>query len=229
MKSINAPFHLPKKALRVEKSSEIRIEDFGGRVNRVWLELRPTTRRIIERALQSARQSASASKISRATMKPYDARAEFELSQLLDALDARAVEAHALDDSQRKNLHRVAETCAVVLQDEARSAEIFAQLIERALLVADFARVDELGETLTTRLAPTELCELARHQIPAVRAIAFEALMQKPTSALIGLLIDPVDSEVARAALEGQAFEYDLEEARRIVNALDEDEMIEDM
>ncbi|GAC1400844.1 MAG: hypothetical protein NVSMB56_15960 [Pyrinomonadaceae bacterium] len=210
----------------MEKLSEIRIEDFGGHVNRVWLELRPTTRRIIERALQSASLS---SKNSRAMMKPYDARAEFELSRLLDALDARAIETNALDDSQKKDLHRVAETCAVVLQTEAHSAEVFAQLLERALSVGDFARVDETGEILTTRLAPTELCELARHRIPAVRAIAFEALMQKPTSALIGLLIDPVDSEVARAALEGQAFEYDIEEARRIVNALDEDEMMEDM
>jgi hypothetical protein len=36
----------------------------------------------------------------------------------------------------------------------------------------------------------------------------------------VGLLGDPVDSEIARDALRRQALEYGSEEARQIVNAL---------
>jgi len=55
-----------------------------------------------------------------------------------------------------------------------------------------------------------------------VRALANEALAQFPTSVLVGLLSDPVDSEIARDALRRQAMEYGSEEARRIINALDQ-------
>jgi hypothetical protein len=39
---------------------------------------------------------------------------------------------------------------------------------------------------------------------------------------LIGLLSDPVDSEIARDALRRQVVDYGSEEARQIVNALDQ-------
>jgi hypothetical protein len=39
---------------------------------------------------------------------------------------------------------------------------------------------------------------------------------------LVSLLSDPVDSEIARDALRRQAVEYGSEEARQIVNALDQ-------
>ena len=43
---------------------------------------------------------------------------------------------------------------------------------------------------------------------------------------LAGLLSDPVDAEIARAALRRQVVEYGSEEARQIVNVLDQaDEM----
>ena len=53
-----------------------------------------------------------------------------------------------------------------------------------------------------------------------VRALANETLAQFPTSSLIALLGDPVDSEIARDALRRQAVDYGSEEARQIVNAL---------
>jgi hypothetical protein len=100
---------------------------------------------------------------------------------------------------------------------EARSSEVFAQLLERALRVKDYARVDALADVMSARLAPSELCETARHPNPAVRAVAQEALLQLPTSTLVSLLGDPVDAETARNALESQADEYESEEARIVV------------
>ncbi|HET9788887.1 MAG TPA: hypothetical protein VFP47_17235, partial [Pyrinomonadaceae bacterium] len=63
------------------------IEDFGGRVATVWSELRPTTRGLVERALQAS--SASTNQVRNL---PYDPRADLELSRLLTALDDRALE-----------------------------------------------------------------------------------------------------------------------------------------
>ena len=57
------------------------IEDFGGRVATIWSQLRSTTRQLVERALQSAQtQSPSPGRNA-----PYDARADLELSKLLEA------------------------------------------------------------------------------------------------------------------------------------------------
>ena len=100
--------------------------------------------------------------------------------------------------------------------------EVFAQLLERALRSKDYARVDALADVMASRLAPSELCEMARHANPAVRAVAQETLLQLPTSVLVALLGDPVDADVARSALESQADEYESEEARFVVNALEQ-------
>jgi hypothetical protein len=124
-------------------------------------------------------------------------------------------------------LRHIADTCAAVLQEKTRSAEVFAQLVRRADSKRDYARVDALADALT-RFAPTEICELARSQDVVVRALANEALAQFPTSALISLLSDPVDSEIARDALRRQALDYGSEEARQIVNALDQINMNQD-
>jgi hypothetical protein len=208
------------------------FEDFGARVASVWQGLRPATRSLVERALvsvQSLSGTATTSKKARAD-SVYDARSEWELSRLLAALDERADEKGSmiLSVEQARELSRMAETCAAVLHLEARSAEVFSQLLERALRSHNYARVDALASTIASRLTPTEVCEMARHPNPAVRAIANEALLQAPTAALVALLADPVDAEIARAALEGQADEYDSEEARWIVNALDQADASED-
>ena len=189
------------------------IEDFGSRVATVWSELRPATRGLVENALQNA--------LTPTRNLPYDARADNELSRLLTALDERAQEADKLETEKGKQLRHIADTCAAVLQEKTRSAEVFTQLVRRADTQRDYKRIDALADALT-RFAPSEICELARSQDVVVRALASESLAQVPTSVLIGLLSDPVDSEIARDALQRQATEYGSEEARQIVGALDQ-------
>ena len=201
------------------------IEDFGGRLASVWSELRPTTRGLVERALQSPGVTAAPTRSN--PNAPYDARADHELSRLLTALDERAFDANALLDEKRVELRRIADTCAAVLQEKSRSADVFAQLVRRADKRRDYKRIDSLADALT-QFAPSEICELARSQDVVVRALSSEALAQFPTQVLIGLLSDPVDSEIARDALRRQAVDYGSEEARQIVNALNQIHMNQD-
>ena len=196
------------------------MEDFGGRLASVWSELRPTTRGLVERALQTASAPPPPARNPNAPNAPYDARADHELSRLLAALDERALKSDASLEAEKENqLRHIADTCAAVLQEKTRSAEVFAQLVRRADSQRDYARIDALADALTG-FAPSEICELARSQDVVVRALANEALAQFPTSMLVGLLRDPVDSEIARDALRRQAMDYGSEEARQIVNAL---------
>jgi len=188
------------------------IDDFGTRIASVWSELRPATRGLIERALQAA---------SSGTQTPrnfqYDARADLELSRFLDALDAE----------KNGKLKSIADTCAAVLLEKTESAEVFAQLVRRAESQRDYRRIDILADALTARFPPSEICELARSEDTIVRELANEALARCPVSVLTALLNDPVDAETARAALRRQVLEYGSEEARQIVNALDQaDEMM---
>jgi len=111
----------------------------------------------------------------------------------------------------------LADACATVLAQQTQSAEVFAQLIQRAHERKDYARVDELAGILPERLAPTEICELARSNNVIVRALAHEALTQMPAQLLAALLRDPIDAAVAHIALQRQAHEYSSEEAKRIL------------
>ena len=204
------------------------IEDFGARVASVWEGLRSTTRNLVERALQSS-GAATVTQPARGEVRPYDARADWELSRLLAALDERSTETGAsLSSEKEKELRRMADTTALVLQGQTQSAEVFAQLVARAHRLRDYARVDQLADALAARFAPSEICELARCNDPVVRALAQETLAQAPTSTLISLLADPIDSEIARDALELQAADYGSEEARRIVTILDQADVAED-
>lgn len=205
------------------------MEDFGGRLASVWSELRPTTRGLVERALQAANNALPQARNNpNAPAIPYDSRADHELSLLLAALDERALDTdRSLDPEKGTQLRHIADTCAAVLQEKTRSAEVFAQLVRRADSQRDYARIDALADALT-HFAPSEICELARSQDVVVRALSNEALAQFPTSVLIGLLSDPVDSEIARDSLRRQAMDYGSEEARQIVNALDQMNMNQD-
>jgi hypothetical protein len=195
------------------------IEDFGGRVATVWSELRPATRKLVERALQPAQTSTP----SLARNLPYDARADLELSKLLTVLDESGSETGASLGNEKSNqLREIADTCAAVLQEKTQSAEVFAQLVRRAQLHRDYRRIDLLADALGSRFAPSEVCELVRSPNAVVRALAQEALVQMPTPVLVGVLHDPVDSAVAREALRRQAIEYGSEEARQIVLALEQ-------
>jgi hypothetical protein len=207
------------------------MADFGARVASVWEGLRSTTRNMVERALQSsgAGGAATTAQPQRREGRPYDASADWELSRLLAALDERLTEAGAsLNAEQEKELRRMADTTAFVLQNQTQSAEIFAQLVARAYRLREYARIDQLADALAARFAPSEICELARNNNGVVRALAQEALAQTPTNILISLLADPIDAEIARDALERQAIEYGSEDARRIVHLLDQSDMAED-
>lgn len=201
------------------------IDDFGDRVATVWSELRPATRGLVERALQAA---ATGTQTTRSFQ--YDARADLELSRFLAALDAAlqdrtAEKTPALDAEKGGKLKSVADTLAGVLQEQTESAEVFAQLVRRAETQKDYKRIDTLADALTSRFPPSEICELARSEDVIVRELANEALARCPVSVLAALLNDPVDSETAREALRRQVVEYGSEEARRIVAALDQEEM----
>ncbi|OLE52561.1 MAG: hypothetical protein AUG51_17430 [Acidobacteria bacterium 13_1_20CM_3_53_8] len=202
------------------------MEDFGAGVVSVWEGLRSTTRILIVNALQSSSANANAATRSGAV---YDARSDWELSRLLAALDARAADDESsLSTEQAGRLKHMAETTAAVLQERAQSAEVFAQLVERAVRRRDYARVDRLADALSARFAPGEICELARQPSAVSRALAHEALAQAPTAALVALLADPVDAVIAREALERQAIEFDSEDARQFLNMLEQMEAEED-
>ena len=125
------------------------MEDFGGRLASVWSELRPTTRGLVERALQTSSGTTPPARNPSANA-PYDARADHELSRLLTALDERALETNAsLEAEKESQLRHIADTCAAVLQEKTRSAEVFAQLVRRADNQRDYARIDALADTLT--------------------------------------------------------------------------------
>ena len=190
------------------------IEDLGSRIATVWSELRPATRGLVERAL-------SGTQVSRNFQ--YDARSDLELSRFLAALDDRAAEkTDALDPEKGGKLKSIADTCAAVLLEKTESAEVFTQLVRRAQMQKDYRRIDTLADALTSRFPPSEICELARSEDVVVRELANEALARCPVSMLFGLLHDPVDAETARAALRRQVAEYGSEEARQLVNALDQ-------
>ena len=192
------------------------IEDFGPRVANVWNHLRSTTRNLVERAWQSSTLGAAA-QVQRST--PYDPRADQELSQLLAVLDDQAGQIeHSAGREGAREARRLADACANVLSQQTQSAEVFAQLIERAHARKDYARVDALAALLPERLAPSEMAELGRANNVVVRAVAQEALTQLPTSLLAALLRDPVDAMVARQALERQASEFASVEAQQVLN-----------
>jgi hypothetical protein len=197
--------------VRRSMPSHLTIDDFGSRIATAWSELRPATRGMVERALQGARNF------------QYDARADIELSRFLATLDDRVAEkTNALDAETHGKLKSIADTCATVLLEKTESAEVFTQLVRRAQSQRDYRRIDTLADALTSRFPPSEICELARSEDTIVRELANEALARCPVSVLVNLLNDPVDADTARGALRRQVVEYGSEDARQILNALDQ-------
>jgi uncharacterized membrane protein YccC len=144
------------------------------------------------------------------------------LSELLAALDERAERKEPSGDEPTKRAQELADACAQMLSEQTQSAEVFAQLIQRAHSRREFARLDQLANSMSQRLAPSELCDLARSGHVVVRALAHEVLAQAPTFLLAALLHDPIDAEVARAVLERQAQEFGSDEAKRLLRQIDE-------
>lgn len=195
------------------------IKDLGARVADVWEGLRPVTRRMIVGALQSGGATNSPN-INQSFS--YDAHSDWELSRLLDALDERAAEGEARKNPENlRELRRMANACAGVLAAQTESAEIFIQLATRALLNYDYARLDSLAGSLNERFSAAEICEIVRQSdSAAIRALAFEALAMVPVLQLLPLIDDPLYEEIARAALEQQAIEFESEEARQVLEQL---------
>jgi hypothetical protein len=192
-------------------------EKFGSRVTSAWNDLRPQTRTLLERAWQSTPPAPVEQS------RTYDPRADRELSKLLAALDDQTQrEVGASQDESAREARRLADTCVQMLTQQTQSAEVFAQLIQRAHARQQFARLDELANGMALRLAPSELCDMARSPNVVVRALANEVLTQAPPSLLRALLHDPIDAEVARSVLERQAHEFGLEEAKRTLREIDE-------
>lgn len=202
------------------------INTFGARVASVWEGLRPTTRKLIVGALQARQTELKGSQ--KTSGIPYDARSDWELSRLLSALDERAKEVKDLTKEESRELRQMAEACALVLQEKTRSAEVFTQLVERAMAANDYKKIDMLGSILVERFAPSEICELVRQTNPVAKALSYEALTQLPTGALVSLLNDPLDGGIAHDAIERQAFEFGNEEAREVLAMMEQDEMIID-
>src|ERR1700687_2452200 len=111
------------------------IDEFGPRVASVWNHLRTTTRNLVERAWKS---SAGGSVMQVPQSTPYDPRADHELSQLLAALDEHSIETGWPGGDSWLEARRLADACASVLTQQTQSAEVFAQLIQRAHLRQDY-------------------------------------------------------------------------------------------
>ena len=193
------------------------IEAFGPRVAQAWNGLRAPTRKLLERVWDASTRNAAPQLVPSPT---YDPHADDELRQLLAALDEHVAQAGSTPE--RESARRLADACAALLSQQTQSAEVFAQLIGRAHERNNYAQVDMLANLLPQRLAPTEICELARANNVVVRALAQEALTQTPTAVLAILLRDPIDSMVARQALERQAFEFASPEAQQALKHFDE-------
>lgn len=190
----------------------------------VWANLRPVTKRMVVGAMQKNQNpvfSPSGATVNQQSFY-FDAHADWELSRLLTALDARASEAEVR--ANRRNyseLNKMADACAEVLGQQTESAEVFIQLVTRALRRADFERVDQLADALIDRFSVGEICEIVRQaEHAAVRALAMEALALVPTVQLLPALDDPLYSDIARQTLETQAVEYNSEEARALLEDL---------
>ena len=198
------------------------IKDFGAQVVSVWEGLRPVTKQMLVGAMQVANLTSPKPKFS------YDAQSDWELSRLLFALDEQTTEADVKKDAEKlREIKSLAETCATVLEVQTESAEVFIQLTERALDKKDYRKIDQLTDILLRRFSVGEMCEIVRQtDNPAIRALGYETLALMPIPRLLPLLEDPIYEEIVRNVLEQQAFEYDNEQARQVLEQLDyEDEI----
>lgn len=195
------------------------IKDFGPRVVSVWEGLRPVTKQMLERAIQSGSNASAlpAQKFS------YDAHSDWELSRLLSVLDEQIKDPEVRKDPAKlEEITQLANTCVRVLESQTESAEVFIQLAERVLKSNDYNQLDKLSDRLLEKFSAGEIAEIVRQTDTAqIRAIAYETLSLMPASTLLPLIDDPVYAEIAMNALEQKAFEYESEDAREILERLD--------
>lgn len=195
----------------------MQIKNLGPQVARVWEGLRPTTKRLLAGALKTGSPLASQ---SQSPKYHYDAHADWELSRLLAALDERSKS--KTDPTEKSDAVKLAETCASILEDQSGSAEVFIQLATRSIAQADYNRLEKLADILFERFSPPEIAEVVRQtDLPQIRAIAFETLAMLPVDLIAQLLDDSLYADIAVSSLEQKAFEFDSEEARDLLERLE--------
>jgi hypothetical protein len=195
------------------------IKDIGGQVASVWEGLRPVTRKMLVRALQSTGSQPN----SQGPKFQYDAHADWEVSRLLTALDERSRSDEVKNDgSALTEISQLARTCVRVLETQTASAEVFIQLATRAIQANDYDHLDKLGDLLSQRFSASEIAEIIRQtELPQIRAIAYETLAMMHISSVVPLLEDPLYAGIAASSLEQRAFEFESEEARAILERFD--------
>ncbi len=189
----------------------------------VWEGLRPMTKKMIVGALQAS--SGTLPNTAQTQKFSYDSQSDWELSRLLTVLDEQEKDAEVRKDSEKlAEIRQLAETCVRVLEAKTESAEVFIQLATRILKQNDYEKFDRLSDLLGQRFSAGEIAEIVRQtELPQIRAVAYETLALLPSNSLVSLLDDPLYAEIAVNSLEQQAFEYDSEEARQILEQMDLD------
>ena len=132
------------------------IKNFGARVISVWEGLRPMTKKMLVGALQT-----NTEKTNTPTQKfSYDTHTDWELSRLLSALDDQATDPEIKKDKEKLNeIRQLADTCAKVLQDKTESAEVYIQLVERAL-----TRNDAITRRVSSRRSVVQRTQMRRRE-----------------------------------------------------------------
>ncbi len=196
------------------------IKDFGARVESVWENLRPVTKKMIVGALQASGANTPTVQTQKFS---YDMQSDWELSRLLTALDEQVLEAKVNNDAEKlAEIRQLANTLVIVLEAKTESAEVFIQLSERFLQNNNFQRFDKFADALSERFSAGEIAEIIRQtDLAQIRAVAFETLSLMPTSFILPLLDDSLYFGIARNALEQQAFEYESEEAREVLEQIE--------
>lgn len=192
------------------------FKHLDAQVVQVWDGLRPMTKKMLERLLEPTGLLLS----NPAQQKfHYDAHADWELSQLLSALDAQM---RAKNAAGAEEAAQLAETCVKILEAQCGSAEVFIQLAQRALKQHDYNRLEKLAEHLLERFSAGEIAEIIRQtDLPQIRAIAYETLVLFPAQSMIPLFDDPIYAEIAFQVLEQKAFEFESEEARDLLEQIE--------
>lgn len=152
----------------------------------------------------------------------YDAQSDWELRELLTALDEQSNETEIRQNQEKsKEIRQLAQTVENVLEAQSESAEVFIQLAERALKRKDYEQIDKLTNALLARFSVGEMCEIARQtDNPAIRALAYETLALVPTQKMLSLIDDPLYDEIIRNVIEQQAFEFENEYARQVIDQI---------
>ncbi len=201
------------------------IKDLGTRVATIWEGLRPVTKDLIEGTLTTG----AVTPLAKNQQFYYDAKADWEVSDLLTAVDEVSTTPTIAAD-KRLELEQLADTCVRVLLDRSASAEVFILLASRSIRANDFAGLDKLTDVLAERFSPSEIAEIIRQtEVPQIRALAFETLAMLSVQLIAPLLDDPLYTNIAIIALEQKAWEFESEEAREVLDQFDNEAVFTEM